>query len=243
MVSVCLASCNGEKYIVQQVESILCQLGADDEIVISDDHSTDKTLDLLRSFHDSRIRILQFERDKSFYTVPQLVTTNFEHALLAAKGDYIFTCDQDDIWLEHKVKVCLEYLAEYELVVHDCMVVDVDGNLLYPSYFDLTDVRPGFLYNFYKMRYLGCCMAFRKELLKDILPIPYTIAQDTWICLVNELLYHSFCIPECLSKYRRHGANVSNASNKSKNPFWYKVKYRLPILFKCFGRMLRRKSC
>lgn len=238
MVSVCLTSFNGEKYIVKQIETILCQLEATDELIVSDDHSTDHTLELVRAFGDPRIRILEFERDKSGFTIPELVTTNFEHALRAAKGNYIFTCDQDDIWYGNKIQVCLKYLKKYNLVVHDCQVVDADEQLLFSSYFDLVKAKPGFWYNFYKMRYLGCCMAFRRELLEEVLPIPYTIAQDTWICLVNELIHHSYCIPICLSKYRRHGSNVSNASNKSKYSLWYRISYRIPILFRCFWRYL-----
>ena len=82
-ISVCVATYNGENYVRQQIESILCQLKADDEIIISDDMSTDSTLEIVKSFNDSRIKIYLHEKEHGF-------VKNFENALSYAKGDYIF---------------------------------------------------------------------------------------------------------------------------------------------------------
>ena len=82
MISVCIASYNGEKYIKAQLQSILKQLGDDDEIIISDDKSIDKTRSIIQSFCDSRISLIDG---------PQLgAMKNFENALLHSKGEYIF---------------------------------------------------------------------------------------------------------------------------------------------------------
>ena len=103
MISVCIATYNGARYIAEQLASILKQLSAEDEVVVSDDGSTDGTIDIVRSLNDRRIRIVDGPRRHS-------PTLNFEWALRNAKGEYIFLADQDDVWLEDKVTKCVEEL-------------------------------------------------------------------------------------------------------------------------------------
>ena len=95
-ISVCIASYNGEKYIKEQLNSILCQLEERDEVIISDDSSTDNTVQIIESFKDKRIKIFREQKFKS-------PIYNFENAISKATGDIIFLSDQDDIW--HKAKV------------------------------------------------------------------------------------------------------------------------------------------
>ena len=95
MISVCMATHNGERFIREQIVSILRQLGPMDEVVVSDDSSTDGTTQVLRSLSDGRIRILHHQ--------PRRITDNFENALKSAKGDYIYLADQDDIWVDGRV--------------------------------------------------------------------------------------------------------------------------------------------
>lgn len=96
-----MATYNGAVYIKEQLESILSQISPEDEIVISDDGSTDATLDVIKSIGSPCIRIVQGPRMKS-------PSKNFEHALAQAKGDIIFLCDQDDVWQPNKVAVMSE---------------------------------------------------------------------------------------------------------------------------------------
>ena len=103
MISVCVATYNGEKFIREQIESILCQLSSDDEIIVSDDGSTDGTIVIINCIGDKRIRIIEGPRKHS-------PTFNFENALKEAKGDYIFLADQDDVWKTNKVEVCMKWL-------------------------------------------------------------------------------------------------------------------------------------
>ena len=116
MISVCIATYNGSRFIDRQLRSILCQLGPDDEVVVSDDGSADDTLSIIRQFGDSRIRIIDGPHRHS-------PIWNFEKAMQAAKGDYIFLSDQDDEWLPSKVKVSMTYLQEYDCIVSDNRVV------------------------------------------------------------------------------------------------------------------------
>ena len=100
MISVCIATYNGAAYIRQQIASILPQLSEGDEIVVSDDGSTDATLAEVRALGSPLVRIVEGPRKGS----PVL---NFENALSHAKGDYLFLCDQDDVWEPHKVSVMM----------------------------------------------------------------------------------------------------------------------------------------
>ncbi|MEO5643505.1 MAG: glycosyltransferase, partial [Bacteroidia bacterium] len=95
-ISVCLATYNGEKYIGEQLQSILIQLSQHDEVIISDDSSSDRTIDIVQAFGDSRIIILHGQTFRS-------PIRNFENALSHAGGQYIFLADQDDVWLPEKV--------------------------------------------------------------------------------------------------------------------------------------------
>ena len=160
MISVCVATYNGEKFIREQIDSILCQLSSDDEIIVSDDGSTDGTIVIINCIGDKRIRIIEGPRKHS-------PTFNFENALKEAKGDYIFLADQDDVWKTNKVEVCMKWLQKYDCVVSDAEVTDSNLNPLYPSLYAIMQVRQGHIYNtVWKNGYTGCCMAFRRNILE-----------------------------------------------------------------------------
>lgn len=183
MISVCMASYNGAIFIKQQAVSILNQLGLEDELIISDDGSKDNTLEILASLNDSRIKIYH-------HSAPHGVVSNFENAIKHASGDYIFLSDQDDIWLSNKKEKCLSCLQEYDFISHNAFIVDEHGVLSGKDYFSLRRTRYGYWHNLWKMGYLGCCMAFRRECLKDILPFPKEILwHDMWIASVLHLKY------------------------------------------------------
>src|SRR5690606_37158197 len=116
MVSVCMATRNGASFLKEQIESILPQLNRDDEIVISDDCSGDDTLTVIRTFQDSRIRLLESRSEEG-------ITRNFEASLKASRGDFIFLADQDDVWLPGKVTRMKQALKNYDLVMSDCRLV------------------------------------------------------------------------------------------------------------------------
>lgn len=217
MISVCLASYNGEKYIREQVESILPQLSDLDELIISDDGSKDETINILESFRDDRIIILKNQGKHGFIG-------NFENALKSAKGDYIFLSDQDDIWMPDKIRVVLDKLEHADLIVHDAELIDGEGGSLGKNYYNLLHHSSSFLMNLWKTRFLGCCMAFRKEVLEECLPFPKRIAgHDYWIGMYALKKNKVEFIPDILLKYRRHGNNVSSSSEKSNNSLLYKI--------------------
>lgn len=209
MISVCIATYNGEKFIRQQLCSILGQIGADDEIIISDDGSSDKTLNVIKSLCDKRISIIEGPKKKS-------PVQNFENALKKAKGDYIFLADQDDVWKDNKVEVCMAWLNDYECVVSDAEMTDEKLYVIEKSYFKVHDTRPGKIYNtLIKNGYMGCCMAFTRKVLEASLPFPKDIPlHDIWIGNVAAYKYNVKFIDDKLVMFRCHENNSSFTARK-----------------------------
>lgn len=110
-VSICMATYNGGEYIREQIDSILHQVFRENkdfelEIVVSDDASTDDTINILRSYNDSRIKIFYNHSPKKKYkylNASRACMRNFENAIRHSTGDYIFLCDQDDVWYPNKI--------------------------------------------------------------------------------------------------------------------------------------------
>lgn len=235
-ISVCLASYNGQFFIEQQIKSILCQLSKNDELILSDDCSTDRTLEIVETFDDVRIKVLSGVR----YASP---VKNFENALKHATGDIIFLSDQDDIWLPNKVEVMVSYFQQYDVVVSNCSIVDKDLNVINEKFFLSGDDRKGFFNNLYDNHYLGCCMAFKREVIDMVLPFPKRIAMhDIWIGLCAEAFYKSIFVDDVLLLYRRHGGNASPTSEKSKTSIFVKLWYRFYFLIQIGIRLLFRQK-
>lgn len=231
--SVCIATYNGEEYIKEQLESILMQIDTLDEIIISDDSSSDNTLNIIKSINDKRIKI--YPNNKFHSPI-----FNFENALKKANGDYIFLCDQDDVWLPNKVKIMKSYLKNYDMVVSDCIIVDKNLNQISESFYKKFPPQKGFLQNLIKNHYLGCCMAFKKEILNKALPFPPHIAMhDIWLGLCAEAFFKSTFIEDKLIKYRRHNNNASSTSEKSRLSFKKQILYRLYFLRQIITRILK----
>jgi glycosyltransferase involved in cell wall biosynthesis len=222
-ISVCMATYNGGKYITEQLESILSQLGENDEVVISDDGSSDNTRELVRGMSDSRIRLVINEGDKGY-------TSNFENALRLSSGDYIFLADQDDVWLPGKVNDFIKLFKHYDFIVSDCIVVDAQLNYINPSHFKIHSVKQGFIRNYLLPRYVGACMGFKRVVLQQALPFPPQrkyVAHDYWLSLIAELKFKVCVLDEPYLLYRRHSNNTSNGGARSKNSLYHKLMVRV----------------
>ena len=226
MISVCIATYNGERFIREQIDSILRQLSSDDEIIVSDDGSTDDTISIIDSINDKRIRIIEGPRKHS-------PTPNFECAMKEAKGDYIFMADQDDVWKPNKVEVCIEWLHKYDCVVSDAEVTDSNLNPLYPSLYTIMQVRQGRIYNtVWKNGYTGCCMAFRRNVLNASLPFPKNIPMhDIWIGNVAAYKYNVKFISDKLVLFRRHEDTISCNGKGSRFSLWQQLKFRINTIY------------
>jgi len=227
-ISVCLASFNGEAFLREQIESIL-SFREVNELIISDDGSSDKTRSIIESFHDRRIKIVEGPRSGLIY--------NFQNAICKATGGIIILADQDDVWLENKIDVIKTSLQKADLVCTDCLVVDENLVTISPSFFKLNKSGRGWLKNLRSNSYLGCCMAFRRSVLDHALPFPENIGMhDWWIGMVAESWYRVVFVYDKTLLFRRHGNNNSNTTKKSKYSLIVQLKWRLSILYNLYKR-------
>lgn len=230
MISVCMAVKNGANYIAEQIDSIIGQLGPDDELIVSDDHSTDSTLEIVRGFGDTRIRIYSSARHG--------VVNNFELALNRSSGDFVFLADQDDIWHSDKLATMMPYLKEYSVVVCDCILVDDQRKVLNDSFFEFNRSGKGFFKNLITNSYMGCCMGFRKEVLKKALPFPPDTIHDFWIGMVAESQFNSLFLDKALVSHRIHNKNASSTGRVSTTPHMKRVTQRYQIVRNLISRNL-----
>jgi len=235
-ISVCLATFNGAKYIKEQLDSIILQLGSNDEIIISDDGSVDETIEIIKSYKDSRIKLY----NNSFHNY----ILNFEFTLQKSKGKFVFLSDQDDVWMGNKVEIMLNYLAKYDLVCSDCIVVNDQLEQIRESFYTIPlNKRQGFFSNLIHNKYLGCCMAFNRKVLQIALPFPKKlITHDTWIGLIGELSGSTIFIDNKLMLFRRHNTNTSNTLKGSTLSFFGKIRYRCTILKGLFYNLVLKKN-
>lgn len=202
-----MAVYNGAAFLKPQIESILVQLRAQDELIVVDDGSRDDSVAVLEIMRDPRLHVHCNERNLG-------VLPTFERALSQAGGDIVFLSDQDDIWLPGKVAKALDVFASnprVTMVVTDAVIVDEQGRVLNPSFFSVRGrFSTGFVRNFIKNKYLGCTLSFRRTMLRRFLPIPHDVPMhDIWFGLLNEIYGKTYFIDEPLTAYRRHGRNAS----------------------------------
>lgn len=208
-ISVCMAVKNGESFLSEQLASILPQIAGEDEIIVSDDHSSDESLRIVGRFQDKRIKILGNARSG--------LVSNFENAIQAARGTYIFIADQDDVWRWDKVAVTLPFLHLFDVVVSDCVVVDEQLRPLCGSFYNFNSSGKGILRNLVKNSYMGCCMAFHRKVAERALPFPRRIPMhDAWMGMIGEIYFSVKFIEDKLVLHRRHGANASTSGSPSR---------------------------
>lgn len=207
-ISVAMPTYNGAAFLKEQLDSIISQLTSEDEIVISDDGSTDDTLEILHSYEGGEVSLRIIDGPKAG------IKKNVENALAHCTGDYIFLADQDDIWFSDKVNAVMECFSDEKvhLVIHDAVVFTEDPKKPFmDSFFAFRKAKAGIIKNIWRNSYIGCCMAFRSDLLKKALPIPAQIEMhDQWIGILNDFYYKkSYFLRKPLLSYRRHGDNNS----------------------------------
>lgn len=234
MISVCMTTYNGQQFIKEQLTSILSQLNESDELLISDDGSTDNTLAIIQRLEDDRIKVYHHEASK--LSPRKKVIKNIEFILKKAQADVIFLADQDDIWMPNKVERTMEALDKYDLIISDAIIINKNGNVVHPSYIDLNHSKEGFLNGLLTNPYLGCAMAFKRNVLIKALPFPKNIPMhDIWLGSVGSVFFKTKLLKEPLIKYRRHINNISTSGEKSTNSLVQKIDFRLQVVFGIIG--------
>ena len=203
-VSVAMAAYNSGKYIKPQLDSILKQLTKDDELVISYNPSTDDTLSILEEYADNYSIIKIVRCDMIGFRA------NFNSAITNTSGDYIFLSDHDDIWLDTKIDTVLNAFKDggADLVIHSRIVTDKELNPISQVSHKEEDFT---LFSCIRHNsFCGCCMAFRKEMIPIVCPLPTKIVyHDMWIGLLALLTGRVRVIDKPLILYRRHDNNES----------------------------------
>ena len=210
-ISVCIAAYNGAEYIKPQIVSILSQLGPNDQIVVVDDGSTDDTVQILRRFRDSRIQLVVNSANMG-------VVRTFARALHLAQGDLIFLSDQDDRWYYNKISIISKIFSsqDVDLIVHDAIIVE-ENHIISNSLFKLRNSSSGVIKNLISNTYTGCCMAFKRDILGKVLPIPAKkgILHDAWIGIMAEYYgYKIAFIDVPLIEFKRHDRNTSTLKRR-----------------------------
>lgn len=225
-ISIAMATFNGAKYIQEQLESLSNQTLLPVELVVCDDGSTDDTLSIVREYASSApfpVRIYQNETNLGF-------ADNFLHAASLCDGEWIGFCDQDDVWLPHKLATITAAIKSHSseqlmLVAHSAHLV---GHDLKPTGRKLPDYRRTRIvgrndhYGFWVITGFAC--VFRREFVKDFdwksrprnyFPGHYWQSHDKWICMLANALGDVLYVAEPLAYYRRHDAAATGAYEKS----------------------------
>ena len=213
-IDILLATYNGEKYLKEQLDSILNQTYKNIRIIISDDCSKDTTPEILKEYQKKDDRIeLHIQKNNLG------VVKNIEFLLRKVKSPYYMLADQDDYWLPEKAEKSLEKLKEEkaDLVFGDLEVVDKNLNTMYRSFNDymLLTRKINKYINSYKVNYLyncitGCTVLAKKETIEKIIPLPTNskrVLHDHWIGLMVALNGKLAYVPEKYIRYRQHGNN------------------------------------
>lgn len=213
-IDVLLATYNGEKYIKEQIDSILNQSYKNIRLIISDDCSKDKTQEILKEYEKKDNRIELHIQEKNLGVVK-----NIEFLLKQVKNKYYMLSDQDDVWLPEKIEKSLETLLKnnVDLVFGDLEVVDQDLKTMYPSFGDfmLLNKKINKYINSNRLNYIyncvtGCTILAKKETIQKILPLPKKskyLIHDHWIGLMTSIYGKVAYMPEKYIKYRQHGNN------------------------------------
>lgn len=209
-VSIAVCTYNGEKYVSEQLTSILNQSHPADEIVVCDDASTDDTVDIVERLTRTAGPVVKISRNE----VNRGYRANFEDALRRTTGDIIFFSDQDDIWVEHKIEHVLDRFHRHR----DALLVYTDGFVFddetgerkllsewYGPLFRDELAAEEVLINLNQTHNLkGCLMASRAELKQFALPFGPGWGHDRWLTLISYALSAASCVSEPLILHRRH---------------------------------------
>lgn len=213
LVSVAMASYNGEKYIGEQLDSIISQTYTNIEIVIVDDGSADNTVNIIKDYQTRYSFIFLFINEQN-----KGVTKTFERAAIESKGTFIAFCDQDDIWVTDKIETLVKEIGEHDAIYANSQLVDAAGNSLgrdfsaimkMQSYYSGT---PFLLSNTVP----GHAVLAKAAFLKKIIPFPAELFFDVWIAYNAGGNNGIKFINKVLVKYRQHESNTVG-TGKSKN--------------------------
>ncbi len=221
-ISIVLATYNGERYLDQQLQSLVSQTVRPFEVIVSDDNSTDYTGELLADFEKSApfpVRRWKNSPGLGF-------RENFLYAASKASGEWIAFCDQDDIWRDDKLEICQGFFGDEGVtqIVHQAKLIDGAGTNtgLFNQGIERTDIKPPLFYDVWDT-FLGFSMMVRRDVLNavpasdrfvDYIEPKHLIAHDRWGFFLAQTLGKTVEIAEPLVSYRQHSTNVFGKGGK-----------------------------
>jgi glycosyltransferase involved in cell wall biosynthesis len=227
-VCIVMAVHNGASFLPEQIESLRSQTERDWRLLVRDDGSDDGSQEIIRNYCQGDDRIVFIEDGESEHSS---ASANFSILLRHAfrqGAEYVFCCDQDDVWEPRKLEAMLARIREVEgadkhpsLVHHDLVVVSDSLEPIADSFFDWMGLKPSDEQNPQRLisrnEVTGCAMACNRGLLDIALPIPpEAVMHDWWLALCAAYFGRLRAFTDCLVKYRQHGANVIGAKS-----FWH----------------------
>lgn len=212
-VSVCMATHDGGRFVADQLASILAQLGPNDEVVIVDDDSSDDTLARLREVRDSRVRLVEWTRNRGYVRA-------FEEALRLAGGEMVLLADQDDVWVPGRVSTMVRALEHADVVASNLATLGGGDSIRGPygqvdwrlrasqsrqHAFNVLGILAG------NRPYYGCAMGVRRSALGRILPFPSFLSEshDLWIALYGNIARSIVHLDERTVWRRFHEDNIT----------------------------------
>ena len=205
-IGVAIASFNGEKYISEQIQSIINQTTKVDKIVINDDKSTDKTVPIIKKLIKKGYPIVLHQNEENLG-----YSKNFLDCIKKCDTDYIFICDQDDFWLENKVEEMENFInknIDSYCWMHDCSLTNENLEIKVKS--KINNIQRQFMDS--NSFVMGSCMVLSKKAKKYIYPYPSNMSKfghDNWIAFVMHAINKLRVTSKSLLLYRRHGENTS----------------------------------
>lgn len=225
MVDILMATYNGEKYISEQIESILKQDYKKWKLYIRDDGSTDNTIKILKEYQKKYSDIITILEDNKGNLGAKLC---FSELMKYSTSPYCMFCDQDDVWLSNKISITLSAMKDIEeikgfrtpILVHtDLKVVDDKLSIIHPSIWEYVNLDPSrnkLNKLLVKATVTGCTMMINKTLKELAQDIPNeTLMHDYWISLVASACGYIKYVENSTILYRQHGNNQVGSGKKS----------------------------
>lgn len=244
-IDILMATYNGEKYLVEQLDSIINQTYHNWNLLIRDDNSTDKTLEIIQNYHkkDKRIKILKDNKGNLG------IVRNFEELLKSSESEFIMFSDQDDIWVENKLDMYLKMIEKIKnkgFMIHsDAILFDKNkSNILKETFISKKAINKGLENVFFNYFVQGATILISKEIKNFILPFPKEVyLHDRYIHLISELFFERIFVNKALIYYRQHGDNQIGAKNTirellSKRYFDERDRQLIKIIYNKYGSLL-----
>ncbi len=224
LVSIALCTYNGEKYLAEQLNSLVNQTYRNLEIVVVDDCSKDGTIAILKEYglKHPNIKIYQNEYNLGY-------AKNFEKSILLCTGDFISLSDQDDVWDLEKIQLLVETIGTNDIIYHDSQFIDQEGNLMNLKISDKMNMYEGnspiplLFYNCVS----GHAIMFKRYLIAKFVPFPNSFYHDWWMAFVSTSYGSLKYYDKTLVKYRQHIHSNTDVLNIKRKPHTKKNKEKI----------------